>query len=188
MLSTFKLQSPCVMSLHFIHWKQHFFRDINSFTKYSKIQSYCWSIRLDVPIWRVRNHVDAWWTVVMQGWCTVSAIVGEWGMVATSDQLLFFSLRPPSTPVLLLMDGGTPLLEYLGCTAHSKTSASTKQIVALNLCSVPQEGWTWTMQFDAMKVSWALQTTLSFSFYPMLSIWLRWSRGRLKLSFFNSNT
>ena len=185
MLSTFKLQSPCVMSLHFIHWKQHFFRDINSFTKYSKIQSYCWSIRLDVPMWRVRNHVDASWTAVMQGWCTASAIVvKQWGMVATSDQLLFFSLRPPSTPVLLRMDRGTPLLQYLGC----KTSASTKQIVALNLCSVPEEGWTWTIQFDAIKVSWALQTTLSFSFYPLLSTQLGWSKGKLKLSLFNSNT
>ena len=99
MLSTFKLQSPCVMSLHFIHWKQHFFRDINSFTKYSKIQSYCWSIRLDVPMWRVRNHDDAWCTAVMQGWCTASAIVvKQWGMVATSDQLLFFSPRPHLPP------------------------------------------------------------------------------------------
>ena len=171
-------------SLESFQWKQHFFRDIDSFTKYSKIQSYRWSIRLDVPMWRVRNHVDAWWTAVMQGWCTASAIVvKQWGMVATSDQLLFFSLRPPYIP-LLRMDGGTPLLQYLGC----KTSASTKQIVALNLCSVPEEGWTWTIQFDAIKVSWALQTTLSFSFYPLLSTQLGWSKGKLNLSFFNSNT
>ena len=105
MLSTFQLQSPCALSLHFIHLKQHFFRDINSFTKYSKIQSYCWSIQCS----NVESEESCWcmmdcWTAVMQCWCTASAIVvKQWGMVATSDQLLFFSPRSPSTPSSIWM-------------------------------------------------------------------------------------